>query len=145
LEGVFSYNPEKVKPFGSPGRAGGLPYLVMKEGSGKGSVSAVGLSCGASTCRGEYSEGAVVTITAQALAGSYFDGWTGCDGANGEVCTMTMETAKNATVSFRQLPTISVKPKSLNLGKVKKDSPSEAKSYLSRMQGLKISLLILLR
>jgi hypothetical protein len=38
-----------------------------------------------------------------------------------------MDRAKNATVSFRQLPTISVKPKSLNLGKVKKDSPSEAK------------------
>ena len=100
---------------------------VTKEGSGKGSVSAVGLTCGASTCRGEYSEGAVVTITAQALTGSYFDGWTGCDVVNGEVCTMTMDTAKNATVSFRQLPTISVKPKSLNLGKVKKDSPSEAK------------------
>jgi hypothetical protein len=108
---------------------------ITKEGSGKGSVSAVGLSCGASTCRGEYTEGAVVTITAQALSGSYFDGWTGCDVANGEVCTMTMDTAKNATVSFRQLPTFSVKPKSLNLGKVKKDSPSEAKTISIKNAG----------
>jgi len=100
---------------------------VTKEGSGKGSVSATGLTCGASTCRGEYNEGTVVTVTAQALTDSYFDGWTGCDGANGEVCTMTMDAAKNATVSFRQLPTISVKPKSLNLGRVKRDALSEAR------------------
>jgi hypothetical protein len=100
---------------------------VTKEGSGKGSVSATGLSCGVSTCRGEYTEGTIVTITAQALTGSYFDGWTGCDGANGEVCTMTMDAAKNATVTFKQFPAISVKPKSLNLGRVKKDVSSEAR------------------
>jgi hypothetical protein len=40
LEGVFSYNPEKVKPLGSPGRAGGLPYLVTGSdfGTKKGKV-----------------------------------------------------------------------------------------------------------
>jgi hypothetical protein len=108
---------------------------VTKEGSGKGSVNAVGLNCGASMCRGEYTEGAVVTITAQALTGSYFDGWTGCDGTNGEVCTMTMDTAKNATVSFKQLPAISVKPKSLNLGKVKRNVISEVRPITIKNAG----------
>ena len=108
---------------------------VTKEGSGKGSVSATGLTCGTSKCRGEYSEGSVVTVTAQALTGSYFDGWTGCDVANGEVCTMTMDKAKNATVSFRQRPTISVKPKSLNLGRVKRDTLSEARIITIKNSG----------
>jgi hypothetical protein len=109
---------------------------VTKEGSGKGSVSATSLTCGVSTCRGEYTEGTIVTVTAQALTGSYFDGWTGCDGANGEVCTMTMDAAKNATATFKQLPAISVKPKSLNLGRVKKDVSSEARLITIKNSGV---------
>jgi hypothetical protein len=49
---------------------------------------------------------------------------------------MTMDTAKNATVIFRQLPTISVKPKSLNLGRVKKDVSSEARLITIKNSGV---------
>ena len=108
---------------------------VTKGGSGKGTVQASGLTCGSSTCRGSYSEGEVVTITARVLAGSYFDGWTDCDAPTGETCVMTMNASKNISVSFKQFPAISVKPKSLNFGKVKRSGTSEEKTITVTNKG----------
>jgi len=108
---------------------------VTKEGSGKGTVRATGLTCGASTCHGDYSDGAVVTITAQAQTGSYFDGWADCDDANGHVCIMTMNADKNVTALFRQYSSLVVKPKSLNLGKVRKDVVSDSRTITVRNGG----------
>jgi len=50
-----------------------------------------------------YDPGTIVTLTAEADPGYYFDHWTGCDSVNGNICTMTMDTAKNVEAIFLEL------------------------------------------
>jgi len=47
-----------------------------------------------------YAAGTVVTLTAQADAGSEFVGWDGCDAVSGNTCTVTMDAAKWVTATF---------------------------------------------
>jgi uncharacterized repeat protein (TIGR02543 family) len=60
-----------------------VPLTLEKFGTGLGTVtsSPSGISCGPSCLKetAEYPEGTTVTLTASANAGSYFEGWTGCD------------------------------------------------------------------
>jgi hypothetical protein len=59
------------------------PLTVEKAGTGTGSVtsSPAGINCGTACpeAEAEYLEGTKVVLTASAGAGSYFEGWYGCD------------------------------------------------------------------
>jgi len=82
---------------------------VTKSGTGSGTVSATGLSCGGSTCTGSYSQGTSVTLSASASSGSTFAGWSGggCSGTG--TCTATMNVATTITATFNSdsTPTVS--------------------------------------
>jgi hypothetical protein len=73
---------------------------VAKGGTGTGNVtsSPAGISCG-SDCAQEYTEGAVVTLTATPTNGSRFDEWTGDCTGDGP-CVVTMDAARNVTANF---------------------------------------------
>ncbi len=80
---------------------------MTKTGTGSGTVtsSPAGINCG-TDCSQNYIYGTVVTLTAQASAGSIFTGWSGggCSGTG--TCTVTMDSAKTCTAAFtRDRPT----------------------------------------
>jgi hypothetical protein len=79
---------------------------VTKTGSGSGTLTGTGITCGA-TCSGDYDDGTVVTLTAAALAGSRFTGWSGaCTGTS--TCTVTMSQARSVTAGFIAVYTLTV-------------------------------------
>ncbi|OPY84251.1 MAG: IPT/TIG domain protein [Syntrophorhabdus sp. PtaU1.Bin153] len=82
------------------GTASQYTLTVTTEGSGKGSVSAAGLTCGASGCTGGYGAATVVTLTATPSADSTFTSWSRCDTVNGNVCTVTMNASRSVTATF---------------------------------------------
>ena len=74
---------------------------VSKSGSGTGSVSSspAGVDCG-SDCSQNYDHGTAVTLTPTPGANSTFTSWSGCDSVTGNVCNVTMSSAKNVTATF---------------------------------------------
>jgi hypothetical protein len=68
-------------------------------GDGIVTSSPSGINCGG-TCSASYDLGTVVVLTATPTGLSIFNGWTGCDSANGTSCTVTMSKAKTATANF---------------------------------------------
>ena len=72
---------------------------VGKSGTGAGSVSGTGISCG-SDCSQSYDYGTSVTLTATPDTGSKFTSWTGCDSANGSTCSVTITTNRSVTAAF---------------------------------------------
>jgi Bacterial Ig-like domain (group 3)/Lamin Tail Domain/Divergent InlB B-repeat domain len=77
---------------------------VSRTGTGTGTVtsSPAGISCGA-TCSANYTDGAVVTLTASPDATAAFAGWSGdCTGTG--PCTVTMNANKSVTATFNFVP-----------------------------------------
>jgi uncharacterized repeat protein (TIGR01451 family) len=76
---------------------------VTKDGTGSGTVTSVppGINCGAD-CQELFSNGTVVTLTAQAAAGSTFTGWSGSCTGTGQ-CVVTIDNAKSATATFTKI------------------------------------------
>jgi hypothetical protein len=74
---------------------------VVKVGTGEGRVvsSPLGIDCG-DDCRGLYSTGELVTLTATALAGSEFTGWTDCPEPNGNQCEVNAGAVSVVTAGF---------------------------------------------
>lgn len=72
---------------------------VNKTGTGAGTVTAGGISCGAD-CSGDYDEGTQVQLQAQAGGGSTFIEWSGCDTADGTSCTVSMHSERMVTAKF---------------------------------------------
>lgn len=74
---------------------------VAKTGDGSGTVtsSPVGIDCG-SDCTETYTTGTMVTLTAAAGVGSFFNGWSGegCSGTG--TCIVSMTVARSVTASF---------------------------------------------
>lgn len=79
---------------------------VVKTGTGSGTVtsSPAGINCGP-TCSATFATSTVVTLTATPAAGSFFNGWTGCQTAVVNVCTVTVDQVRNVTASFGSTPT----------------------------------------
>ncbi len=102
--GPLSYGPE-----GDP-----VPHYklkVTKTGSGTGTVTGGStaepstINCGSgSGCEHEYEEGAVVTLSQSAAAGSEFKGWTGCTSEEAGKCKVTMGAAKSVEAKFDLVP-----------------------------------------
>jgi hypothetical protein len=76
-----------------------LALMVEKTGSGLGTISGGGVSCGA-VCSVPVDRGETVSLEATPDAGSTFAGWTGCDTASGTTCTCTMSASRTVTASF---------------------------------------------
>jgi uncharacterized repeat protein (TIGR02543 family) len=74
---------------------------VTKSGMGSGTVtsSPSSINCG-TTCSASFSSGTGVTLTATANSGSTFVSWSGCDGVNGNACTVNMNAARSVTALF---------------------------------------------
>jgi len=72
---------------------------VSKYGSGTVTSGDGHINCG-STCSFYYVDGSVVTLTATPSSGYTFTGWSGCDSAHGNSCTLTMNSARTVSASF---------------------------------------------
>jgi alpha-tubulin suppressor-like RCC1 family protein/uncharacterized protein (DUF2141 family) len=77
---------------------------VSKSGNGSGTVSSTpaGINCG-SDCSENYSANANVTLTAAAVSGSTFAGWSGASCTGTGTCQVTMSAAKSVTAIFNTL------------------------------------------
>jgi List-Bact-rpt repeat protein len=86
-----------------------FPLTVNRLGAGTGMVvsSPAGINCGG-VCTASFGDGAVVTLTATASAGSIFAGWSGggCSGTG--PCTVTVTSATTVTATFDQAFTLTV-------------------------------------
>ena len=71
---------------------------VAKTGAGSGTVAGGGVSCG-TTCSSEETAGSEVTLTAVAVEGSQFDGWSGACSGTGS-CVVSMTEARSVTAAF---------------------------------------------
>lgn len=104
---VFKLTPTSAKSFN-------LAVSLMGNGSGTVTSQPAGINCGA-TCSASFSSGTVITLNANAAAGSNFIGWNGpCSGTG--VCTVVLNAAESVTATF-SVPdfTLSVSPTTLNL------------------------------
>ncbi len=84
------------------GTATAKPLLnVSKTGTGVGTVSSnpTGIACG-TDCSEAYTTNTVVTLTAQASAGSAFTGWSGACSGTATTCSVTISTAQTVTAQF---------------------------------------------
>jgi hypothetical protein len=76
---------------------------VTKNGNGIVTSNPAGINCG-SDCSEAYPSGTIVTLIATPDTGWQFSNWAGCDSANGNQCTLTMNGSKNVTANFVQGP-----------------------------------------
>ena len=98
---------------------------AVTKGTGSGTITSLpkGISCGAD-CSESYAFGTVITFTAAAKAGSTFTGWSGgwCTGTG--KCTVALDENITVTATFNATPTLTISPRSLNFGALKKDGTS---------------------
>ncbi|MBP1734155.1 MAG: hypothetical protein H6Q53_442 [Deltaproteobacteria bacterium] len=101
-----------VNPDGHPVAPLGFVHVIYglnaaKSGSGSGTIasSPAGISCG-SDCSEAFSQGTVVTLTAQANPGSVFGGWNGggCLGTDPCAISMTTDVTVSATFNIGNIP-----------------------------------------
>ena len=84
------------------GVTGPYAITVSKAGTGGGTVSGPGISCG-SDCSQSYAGNTSVTLTAVPAAGSTWGGWSGsCTGTG--ACRLSMTAAKAVTATFTRTP-----------------------------------------
>ena len=74
---------------------------VSRSSTGSGTVTSVppGIDCGG-TCSASFSYNTSVTLTAAALTGSTFTGWSGACTGSLSTCTLLMNSARSATAIF---------------------------------------------
>ena len=85
----------------------GVLLTVRTSGYGRGTVTGEGISCTTGATEGctaavpITSPARSVTLTATPDAASIFTGWSGCTSVSGNVCTVSMTSAKTATATFQ--------------------------------------------
>lgn len=87
---------------GRSGSFDGFVISVSKTGAGSGTVTA---SAGVrfwdgNTSAATFPSGTQLTLTATPDSNFTFAGWSGCDSSSGNICTVTLTTAKSVTVAF---------------------------------------------
>jgi uncharacterized repeat protein (TIGR02543 family) len=79
-------------------------FTAVKSGTGAWNITATGINCG-TDCSEKYTLGSTTVLTAVALPGSTFTGWTGtCTGTG--TCTVTMSSDKTVTATFTLIPVV---------------------------------------
>lgn len=78
---------------------------VLKDGTGSGTVNALGINCGAD-CVTSVPHGTLITLTATADVGSIFQGWTGSGCSGNGACTTTVNGAQTVTAHFIPTPEV---------------------------------------
>ena len=71
---------------------------VTKSGTGGGTISGTGISCG-TDCSETFNYGTIVTLSALPASGSSFAGWSGACSGTGK-CTLTMNATKSVSAIF---------------------------------------------
>lgn len=89
---------------------------VERSGSGSGTVTGGGLSCGTS-CSGSYRRATMATLHAEPGPGSVFTGWSGACSGQGP-CTVTMDAGKTVRASFEVLRRLEVTRSGRGTGRV---------------------------
>ena len=80
------------------------PYLsVLKSGLGTVFSNDHNINCG-DVCAYVYAENAKISLTAIPAVGYTFSSWSGCDSLQGNVCTVTISTARSASATFTVAP-----------------------------------------
>ena len=85
----------------------GVTLSVSTVGSGAVTSSDGAINCG-TVCSSNYKTSSLVTLTATPALGWAFTSWTGCDAVQNNVCTVTMNNARNVTATFKVLFSLSV-------------------------------------
>jgi hypothetical protein len=98
----------------SSGGGGGAVYYALnltKSGSGSGTITGAGLTCG-SSCTTSLVYGQTASLTAIADSDSIFAGWNGACSPSGTstVCSLTMTADQTATAMFNLLSTPASNP-----------------------------------
>lgn len=104
-----TYSNEVSKMIGTPQYS----LTILKSGTGAGAVSGSGINCGADigpSCTTTVDQGAVVSYSATAQAGSLFAGWSGggCSGTG--VCITTVKEPTIITAVFNVTSTATTQP-----------------------------------
>jgi len=76
---------------------------VTKSGTGGGTVTGTGISCG-SDCSETFDAGTEVTLTGTAVSGSVFAGWSGGGCSGKEPCKVTLNAETTVTAAFEIIP-----------------------------------------
>ncbi len=90
---------------------------VARSGTGSGTVTGSGISCGA-TCTHKYEDGESVILTAVASSGSTFSGWSGSGCSGTGTCEVTMSADHTVTATFTARRTLTVSPAGSGSGTV---------------------------
>jgi hypothetical protein len=76
--------------------------IVTVSGSGTVTSNPAGIDCG-TQCSRAYDPNALVTLTAQPLAGNQFAQWSDACSGSSVTCQVSMDQARNVTASFRAI------------------------------------------
>jgi beta-galactosidase len=85
------------------GTSAGASYTLNVTGTGNGTITGGGLSCG-SLCNAVYVSGTSVVLTATPDSGSSFLGWGGACSGSSPTCTVSMTAAQSVTATFSSGP-----------------------------------------
>ena len=82
-------------------------YRLTSIVNGNGTVLVNGTSdsCGPNaTCSKDYPAGISASLTATPSSGPSFTGWSGCDSASGNICSLTLNSDRTVTANFSSAP-----------------------------------------
>jgi hypothetical protein len=82
---------------------------VHKNGTGSVTSNPTGINCG-SGCSAVYNANSIITLTANATAGSVFTGWSGGCSGTLTTCSITIDTSKSVTATFDVVPVANAGP-----------------------------------
>lgn len=89
---------------GSDAAPTAYPLTITLAGKGSVSSAPTGVTCSGATCSGTFPIDTEVTLTAKALTGFTFSGWSGaCTNKTG-TCVVTMSKAQTVTATFTAAP-----------------------------------------
>jgi alpha-tubulin suppressor-like RCC1 family protein len=76
-----------------------VPLTAVPEGPGTITADPPGIDCG-STCTASYPFGTLVKLTATPSMAAVHTGWTGCDSVQGQLCWVSLASARVVTATF---------------------------------------------